>query len=187
MVGGSQDENGKGESVSSISRAEGHESSFSESALNQPACSFQLVFFFSPICRFLGHSFLPRYTLASPILPTMRSASVLVLAATALGLVDATNNFLTPYGALGKRQAFDPDESTGSGSDCVEAFGEGYIECRAPTDSERRLCINPDLGETCCEASCTRPSHSSVLLETLICNRGLPCRFILSSRRPLLP
>ncbi|KAK5661828.1 hypothetical protein OQA88_9931 [Cercophora sp. LCS_1] len=103
----------------------------------------------------------------------MRSASVLVLAATALGLVDATNNFLTPYGALGKRQAFDPDESTGSGADCVEAFGKGYIECRAPSGTQRRLCINPDLGETCCEASWGCPAKSFCLVEDLCCPDGL--------------
>jgi hypothetical protein len=80
--------------------------------------------------------------------------TVLLVAATALGLADAANRMLTPYGALNKRQAFDPEETTGSGANCVEAFGEGYVECVPATDSEPRLCINPDLGEKCCNSLC---------------------------------
>lgn len=168
-----------GESPSSISRPEGHESSFSR-ALSIESGPFPFLLFVV-----LNHSFFlrDRHSLNTP---TMRSTSVFVLAATALGLVDASNNFLTPYGALGKRQAFDPDESTGSGADCVEAFGEGYIECRAPSDTKRRLCINPDLGETCCESACMW-THLPFWMRYLTFNRGMPCRIFLSSPGPLLP
>jgi hypothetical protein len=83
----------------------------------------------------------------------MRTA-IFLAAATALGFAEAANNMLTPYGGVYKRQAFDPDETTGSGANCVEAFGEGYIECVPQTATAARLCINPALGETCCSNLC---------------------------------
>ncbi|KAK4149439.1 enhancer of mRNA-decapping protein 4 [Chaetomidium leptoderma] len=99
-------------------------------------------------------------------------ATLIVVAAT-LGLVDAASNILIPYGALNKRQAFDPDETTGNGANCVEAFGEGYIECVPPTASRNRLCINPDLGETCCSNLWGCPSDSFCLVQDLCCPTGL--------------
>jgi hypothetical protein len=100
-------------------------------------------------------------------------ATFFLAAAAALGLVEATSNMLTPYGGVYKRQAFDPDETTGSGANCIEAFGEGYIECVPQTDSEPRLCINPDLGETCCNNLWGCPGGSFCLVQDLCCPDGL--------------
>jgi len=102
----------------------------------------------------------------------MRTAFFLA-AATALGFVEATSNMLTPYGGVYKRQAFDPDETTGTGANCVEAFGEGYIECVPKSDSKARLCINPDLGETCCDNKWGCPGGSFCLVQDLCCPDGL--------------
>jgi hypothetical protein len=102
----------------------------------------------------------------------MRAAFILA-AATALSFVEATNNMLTPYGGVYKRQAFDPDETTGSGANCVEAFGEGYIECVPKSESKPRLCINPDLGETCCDNKWGCPGGSFCLVQDLCCPDGL--------------
>jgi len=93
----------------------------------------------------------------------MRKSFILVATALGSGLVDAASNMLTPYGGLNKRQAFDPDETTGTGANCVEAFGEGYIECVPATESKPRLCINPGLGETCCDSKCTFSSPPQTL------------------------
>ncbi|KAK1753160.1 hypothetical protein QBC47DRAFT_53380 [Echria macrotheca] len=98
-----------------------------------------------------------------------------ILAATALGsgLVDAASNMLTPYGGLNKRQAFDPDETTGTGANCVDAFGPGYIECVPATETKPRLCVNPGLGETCCDAKWGCPGGSFCLVQDLCCPNGL--------------
>ncbi|KAF2835683.1 hypothetical protein M501DRAFT_997825 [Patellaria atrata CBS 101060] len=68
-----------------------------------------------------------------------------------------------------RRQAFDPDETTQSGANCVDAFGEGYVECRAESALQNRLCINPDLGETCCENEWGCPADSFCLVQDLCC------------------
>ncbi|KAK0648580.1 hypothetical protein B0T16DRAFT_456047 [Cercophora newfieldiana] len=102
----------------------------------------------------------------------MRTAFFLA-AATALGFAEAANNMLAPYGGVYKRQAFDPDETTGSGANCVEAFGAGYIECVPQTDTAPRLCINPDLGETCCDNKWGCPGGSFCLVQDLCCPDGL--------------
>lgn len=81
-------------------------------------------------------------------------ASLIVLAV-ALGLADAANNMLSRVGAPNKRQAFDPDEETGFGETCADAFGEGYIECVPASDTRPQLCFNPALGDTCCDNLCT--------------------------------
>jgi hypothetical protein len=113
----------------------------------------------------------------------------LVVVAAALGLAHATTNMLSPYGAMSKRQAFDPDEQTGRGDTCVEAFGPGYIECRPESATETSLCINPDEGQSCCQNLCTliRLGLSEALTEVLTLNRGLPGRLLLPRRRPVLP
>ncbi|KAK4234199.1 enhancer of mRNA-decapping protein 4 [Achaetomium macrosporum] len=99
----------------------------------------------------------------------------LILFAAALGIADAANNMLSPYGALSKRQgeAFDPDEQTGSGDTCVEAFGPGYIECRPESATENSLCINPDEGQTCCDNLWGCPAESFCLVNGLCCPTGL--------------
>jgi len=87
----------------------------------------------------------------------MRSSVVkFVLAAASLGaVVDASVDSL--HTRLYRRQggAFDPDETTAYGADCVEAFGPGYVECVPESIGVTRLCIIPSEGETCCENKCS--------------------------------
>jgi hypothetical protein len=85
----------------------------------------------------------------------MRTTFIAV-ATLGLALVSFANENLSPgrVASLHRRQAFDPSETTGTGANCVEAFGPGYIECRPKSDSDNRLCINPDEGETCCQSLC---------------------------------
>ena len=80
--------------------------------------------------------------------------SLFFVATTTLSCVHASSNMLTPYGAINKRQAFNPDETTGTGNTCVEAFGPGYVECVPASATKPRLCINPELGEKCCDEKC---------------------------------
>ncbi|KXX77945.1 Enhancer of mRNA-decapping protein 4 [Madurella mycetomatis] len=93
-------------------------------------------------------------------------ASLVVFAAV-LGFADAANNLRSRLVSLNKRQAFDPTEETGFGETCVEAFGEGYIECGP------MLCINPALGDTCCDNSWGCPADSFCLVQDLCCPTGL--------------
>jgi len=97
----------------------------------------------------------------------------LVVVAAALGLVDAASDTLTPHRVYNKRQAFDPTETSRPGANCVEAFGEGYIECVPATDTTNRLCINPDLGQSCCSNRWGCPEDSFCLIEPLCCPNGL--------------
>jgi hypothetical protein len=82
-------------------------------------------------------------------------ASIVVLAA-ALGLADAAVNGLSPFAALSRRQgeAFDPDEGSGFGDSCADAFGEGSVECVPRSGSTAPLCIEPGIGQTCCDKQC---------------------------------
>jgi len=98
----------------------------------------------------------------------------------ALGLVftsAALGQVASPAQRLGasvfKRQAFDPDESSGYGENCVDAFGAGYIQCRPESTTRTMLCINPDLGETCCQNLWGCPSDSFCLINDLCCPDGL--------------
>jgi hypothetical protein len=83
----------------------------------------------------------------------------IVIVAAALGLANAANNLnpVSPRWSLNKRQgeSFRPGENTGFGETCVEAFGPGFIECRPASATDSMLCINPDLGHTCCSNLCT--------------------------------
>ncbi|GAB1320016.1 Enhancer of mRNA-decapping protein 4 [Madurella fahalii] len=103
----------------------------------------------------------------------------LVVVAAALGLANAANNeprlFRAPKGLRGLegRQAFDPGEETRPGETCVEAFGEGFIECVPASDTEPSLCINPDLGHTCCNNLWGCPADSFCLVQDLCCPTGL--------------
>lgn len=72
-----------------------------------------------------------------------------------------------------RRQAFDPDEETASGSTCVEAFGPGYIECAPATATKNRLCIIPSEGEICCDNKWGCPAGSFCLVQDLCCPDGL--------------
>jgi hypothetical protein len=102
----------------------------------------------------------------------MRTSIIVFVAA--LGLADAAVNVLSPLG-VSKRQdgAFDPDEETAQGDSCVEAFGEGSVECRPPSATQNRLCIEPALGHTCCENSWGCPGGSFCLVQDLCCPDGL--------------
>lgn len=83
----------------------------------------------------------------------MRSATLsLVFASAALAQLAAMPQKIGP--AVFRRQAFNPGETTGSGDNCVDAFGAGYVECRPASDTQDMLCINPSIGETCCENLC---------------------------------
>ncbi|KAK3309284.1 uncharacterized protein B0T15DRAFT_491806 [Chaetomium strumarium] len=99
----------------------------------------------------------------------------LVVVSAALGLAHAATNMLSPYGAMSKRQggAFDPDEQTGRGDTCIEAFGPGYIECRPESATENSLCINPDEGQSCCQNLWGCPADSFCLVDGLCCPTGL--------------
>ena len=92
----------------------------------------------------------------------MRS-TLIFAAVTAVGFVDAASRGLVTT-SLFRRQAFDPSESTGTGATCVEAFGPGYVECVPETADNLQLCINPNLGETCCDSKCTCPAYLSSYL-----------------------
>ncbi|KAK3348969.1 hypothetical protein B0T25DRAFT_232010 [Lasiosphaeria hispida] len=89
--------------------------------------------------------------------------TLLLLAATAITSVSAS---------LNRRQAFDPDETTSSGANCVDAFGPGYVECVPEKDFEPRLCINPSKGEICCENKWGCPADSFCLVQDLCCPEG---------------
>ncbi|CAI4210952.1 unnamed protein product [Parascedosporium putredinis] len=85
-----------------------------------------------------------------------------------------------------RRQAFDPDEETASGSTCVEAFGPGYIECAPATATKNRLCIIPSEGEICCDnkwAALPDPSAWSrtSAAPTVLTPPAAPSRMALSS------
>jgi hypothetical protein len=99
-------------------------------------------------------------------------ATFFVMAVSALSAVEASRA-LSPLGGLNRRQAFDPDETTRPGANCVEAFGEGYIECVPQSASKPRLCINPDKGETCCDNLWGCPAESFCLIDDLCCPEGL--------------
>lgn len=106
---------------------------------------------------------------------------LLLLCTTTIGLTSAT--------LLHHRQAFDPEETTGRGSNCVEAFGAGYIECVPASDSAPRLCVNPEQGEKCCNNLCTRSSPRLTIStnpQTNTLSRGLPRLILLPCARPLL-
>ncbi|KAK0750162.1 hypothetical protein B0T18DRAFT_428166 [Schizothecium vesticola] len=89
----------------------------------------------------------------------------LLLYTTAIGLTSAA--------LLHHRQAFDPDETTGRGSNCIEAFGPGYVECVPASDSAPRLCVNPEQGEKCCNNLWGCPASSFCLVQDLCCPDGL--------------
>jgi len=112
-----------------------------------------------------------------------------VLLATALGLAQASdkNKMLVRFDSLGRRQAFDPGETTGSGANCVEAFGEGYVECRPASDTKNRLCINPSLGETCCNNLWGCPADSFCLVQDLCCPTGLDPKTCAAQNSVTLP
>jgi len=146
-----------------ISEATGRVSPHLGSSLEvcQGVATFSKFCFFSLLVP--DRSFQETHTRSTPPLfqtkphsgtTTKMRTTFFLAAATALTLAEAANNMLTPYGGIYKRQAFDPDETTGSGANCIEAFGEGYIECVPKTDTTPRLCINPALGETCCNNLC---------------------------------
>ncbi|KAK4119877.1 hypothetical protein N657DRAFT_649651 [Parathielavia appendiculata] len=99
----------------------------------------------------------------------------LIAVVTALGVADAANNLLSSSWTLNKRQgeAFDPDEDSRPGANCVDAFGPGYIECRPESATQNRLCINPDEGETCCSNLWGCPAGSFCLIDDLCCPEGL--------------
>ncbi|KAK1831035.1 hypothetical protein QBC39DRAFT_352717 [Podospora conica] len=88
-----------------------------------------------------------------------------LLCTTAIGLTSAT--------LLHHRQAFDPEETTGRGSNCIEAFGPGYVECVPASDSAPRLCVNPEQGEKCCNNLWGCPASSFCLVQDLCCPDGL--------------
>lgn len=102
-------------------------------------------------------------------------ATIFLVAATTLGYVQAQSvrALKNPMANLNRRQAFDPEETTGSGANCVEAFGAGYVECVPETATEPRLCINPGRGQTCCNAQWGCPSDSFCLVQDLCCPTGL--------------
>ena len=105
---------------------------------------------------------------------------LILLCTTALGLTSAT--------LLHHRQAFDPEETTGAGSNCIEAFGPGYVECVPASASAPRLCVNPDQGEKCCNNLCTsRTSPEQRARKLTLSPRGLPRVILLPRARPLLP
>lgn len=101
----------------------------------------------------------------------MRS-TLIVAAVTAVGFAEAASRGLVTT-SLFRRQAFDPTESTGTGANCVEAFGSGYVECVPETETDARLCVNPDLGETCCDNKWGCPADSFCLVQDLCCPTGL--------------
>lgn len=106
---------------------------------------------------------------------------LLLLCTTAIGLTSAT--------LLHHRQAFDPEETTGRGSNCIEAFGAGYVECVPASDSAPRLCVNPEQGEKCCNNLCTptpSPPHHINERKLTLSPRGLPRLVLLPRPRPLL-
>lgn len=79
----------------------------------------------------------------------MRASLQLVLA---LGTAASAVEVLRPAGVY-RRQAFDPDEETHPAEQCSD-FGPTFVECRAPAASRPRLCIDPSVGETCCDNQC---------------------------------
>ncbi|KAK0725133.1 hypothetical protein B0H67DRAFT_550758 [Lasiosphaeris hirsuta] len=98
--------------------------------------------------------------------------TVLLLAATAITSASAALNLENPMSTLNRRQAFDPDETTSTGANCVDAFGPGYVECVPEKDFEPRLCINPSEGEICCENKWGCPAESFCLVQDLCCPEG---------------
>ncbi|PKS09329.1 hypothetical protein jhhlp_003943 [Lomentospora prolificans] len=109
----------------------------------------------------------------------MRTNAIkLVLAAASFGLAVeasvsrlASSNNIRLYRRQG--QAFDPDETSAPGANCVEAFGPGYIECVPASATANRLCIIPSEGETCCDNKWGCPAASFCLVQDLCCPDGL--------------
>jgi hypothetical protein len=85
----------------------------------------------------------------------MHLATSVLFFAAALGSLAEAAQALKSDNRVFRRQAFDPDETTRPGANCVEAFGPGYIECVVASATTRSLCINPTKGETCCQNLCT--------------------------------
>ncbi|KAF1990215.1 hypothetical protein K402DRAFT_451217 [Aulographum hederae CBS 113979] len=76
------------------------------------------------------------------------------------------------YSGFSKRQEFIPTTTTGQGSTCADAFGDGYVTCREQTDTANRLCYNPDMGETCCSTQWACPAQSFCLVDPYCCPNG---------------
>jgi len=73
---------------------------------------------------------------------------------------------------LTKRQQFVPTTTTAQGETCADAFGAGYVTCREKTDTQNRLCYNPDISQTCCSNSWACPSGSFCLVSPYCCPNG---------------
>lgn len=104
----------------------------------------------------------------------------------ALGTAASAVEVLRPAGVY-RRQAFDPDEETHVGEQCSD-FGPTFVECRAPDASRPSLCIDPSVGETCCDNQCM---YLCVLFlwccRVLTCCRGMSRQLVLPRSRALLP
>ncbi|KAK3385747.1 hypothetical protein B0H63DRAFT_510470 [Podospora didyma] len=109
-------------------------------------------------------------------------ATIILLSATAASALsdfsDGTRLFSRVHGgSLEARQAFDPGETTGRGSTCVEAFGAGYIECVPKSATRTRpLCYNPTQGQSCCDNLWGCPRNSFCLVQDLCCPNGLDAK-----------
>lgn len=122
----------------------------------------------------------PQPSLEKPVPSLKMRASLQVLLA--LGTAAGAIEILRPAG-LYRRQAFDPDEETLPAEQCSD-FGPTYVECRAPSTTRPRFCIDPTNGETCCDNQCTylvcALSSCMVLEGRLTCSRGMSRRLVLS-------
>jgi len=79
----------------------------------------------------------------------------------------------SPFGLLEKRQdQFVPNTTTAEGTTCADAFGDGYDTCRNATDSQNRLCFNPNIGQSCCQNQWACPADSFCLDDGSCCPNG---------------
>lgn len=98
------------------------------------------------------------YTLATqtprryPLASKMRASTIQTVLA--FGSLASAVRVLQPAAGLSRRQAFDPSENTRPGSDC-SVFGDTAVECVPAGGPEvTMLCIDPALGDVCCDAKC---------------------------------
>ena len=82
-----------------------------------------------------------------------------------------------PAAGVHPRQAFDPETETRVASDCTD-FGPNYVMCVPGTGTfvDPPLCIDPTIGETCCDRKCTLAPFSAELasVETGINTNQVP-------------
>jgi len=91
------------------------------------------------------------------------------------------------FNALTKRQQFEPTTQTATGSTCADAFGGGYVTCRDTTATQNRLCYNPQVGQTCCEATWACPNGSFCLSEPYCCPNGEDPKACAADNNVVLP